>query len=110
MQAIIFVLEAGDLGVRDGNRQEGEKVQIVEHSCLALDCCCPCCRKPWYTGLYRPKYGRRRLIGGPHATVPRTKQLYLIEVGFELRAVQAGRSLSFVAIVKPITKGATAPQ
>ena len=89
VQAIILVLEAGDLGVRDGNRQEGEEAQIVEHSCLALSGRRPCCRKPWYPSLYRPKHGCRRLIGSPHATVPRAKQLHLIEVGLELRAVQA---------------------
>ena len=101
VQAIILVLEAGDLGVRDGSRQEGEKVQVVEHGSVALSGRRPCCRKPWHAGLYRPKHGCSRLVGIPHGTVPRTQQLHLIEVGLELRAVQARRSLCFVVIVEP---------
>ena len=98
VQAIILVLEAGDLGIRGGNGQEGKEVQIVEQRCLALGGCRPCCRKPWYASLHRPKHGCRRLIGSPRAAVARAKQLHFIEVGLELRVVQAGRSLSFVAI------------
>jgi hypothetical protein len=42
-----------------------------------------------------------RLIGSPHAAVPRAQPFDLSEFCLELRAVQARRSLSFVAIVEP---------
>ena len=78
----------------------GEEVQIVEQRCLALGGRRPCCCKPRYTGLHRPKHGCRRLIGSPRAAVARAKQLHFIEVGLEFRVVQAGRSFSCEATVE----------
>src|SRR6185295_9299505 len=105
VQTIILVLEAGDLRIRRGNGQEGEEMQIVEQCCLALGGRRPCCRKPRYTGLHRPKHGCRRLIGSPCAAMACAKHLHFFEVGLEFRAVQERRSLSCVASVESNHKG-----